>query len=39
VSVFPGDGETIEDLLAHADEALYRTKEECRNDFRFYSVS
>ncbi len=37
ISIFPKDGLTTETLLAHADAAMYRVKEEGRNNFSFYS--
>jgi diguanylate cyclase (GGDEF)-like protein/PAS domain S-box-containing protein len=37
ISIFPKDGLTTEILLTHADAAMYRVKEEGRNNFSFYS--
>ena len=37
ISLYPGDGESAEDLLKYADAAMYRAKEEGRGDFQFYS--
>ena len=37
VALAPGDGETAEILLRNADLALYRAKEEGRNQYRFYN--
>ncbi len=36
-SVYPEDGETIEDLLKNADIAMYEAKRDGGNAFRFYS--
>lgn len=35
-SLLPGDTDNIEDLLAHADTAMYRAKEDGRNTLRFF---
>jgi diguanylate cyclase (GGDEF)-like protein len=37
VSLFPEDGENTEDLLRHADTAMYSAKESGRNCFRRYA--
>ena len=36
IAIYPTDGETIEDLLRHADIAMYQVKAEGKNSFRFY---
>ncbi|MGK7940912.1 MAG: EAL domain-containing protein [Crocosphaera sp.] len=37
IAIYPQDGETGEQLLKNADTALYRTKEQGRNHYQFYS--
>jgi diguanylate cyclase (GGDEF)-like protein/PAS domain S-box-containing protein len=36
ISVFPSDGQTIDQLLAHADIAMYRVKAEGKNGHCFF---
>jgi diguanylate cyclase (GGDEF)-like protein/PAS domain S-box-containing protein len=38
ISLFPSDGEPTQDLLKYADAAMYRAKDEGRNNFQFYSA-
>lgn len=37
ISVFPKDGEDVQTLLKNADMAMYRAKEQGRNNFQFYT--
>ena len=37
ISIYPHDGDTCEDLLKYADSAMYRAKDEGRNNFQYYS--
>lgn len=37
ISVYPQDGSTTEELLKHADVAMYKAKEAGKNDFKFYA--
>ncbi|MDE2417721.1 MAG: EAL domain-containing protein [Burkholderiales bacterium] len=36
IAVYPKDGATFEELLRHADLAMYQAKESGRNAYRFY---
>ncbi|MDO3377581.1 putative bifunctional diguanylate cyclase/phosphodiesterase [Geoalkalibacter halelectricus] len=36
ISLFPGDAQSVEGLMKHADVAMYRAKEEGRNNYQFY---
>lgn len=38
ISIFPDDGEDVEDLLHHADTAMYRVKEAGRNGYLHYAA-
>ena len=38
MSVFPTDGENVEDLLKNADVAMYQAKEEGKHTYRFFSA-
>jgi len=38
VSLYPGDGEDIHTLLRNADMAMYRAKDEGRNNFQFFAA-
>jgi diguanylate cyclase (GGDEF)-like protein/PAS domain S-box-containing protein len=37
ISLYPQDGQSIDDLTKNADAAMYRVKEEGRNAFQFYT--
>ncbi|MEA5535607.1 EAL domain-containing protein [Crocosphaera sp. XPORK-15E] len=37
IAIYPQDGDNAETLLKNADAALYRTKEQGRNHYQFYS--
>ena len=36
IAIYPSDGETMEDLLRHADIAMYQIKADGKNGYRFY---
>jgi diguanylate cyclase (GGDEF)-like protein len=36
LSVYPDDGESVQDLLKNADTAMYKAKEDGRNSYSFY---
>jgi len=37
IAVFPGDGDTSQTLLRHADIAMYQSKERGKNTYQFFS--
>ncbi len=37
ISIYPDDGESLRDLLKCADSAMYKVKDEGRNNFQFYT--
>ena len=37
ISLYPQDGKDMENLLMYADAAMYKAKDEGRNNFQFYS--
>ncbi|WP_342130001.1 sensor domain-containing protein [Hydrogenophaga sp. OTU3427] len=36
IAMQPGDGRTLDELIKHADTAMYRVKERGKGNFRFY---
>jgi len=38
ISLYPDDGDTSANLLKYADSAMYKAKDEGRNNFQFYSA-
>src|SRR5690606_30569569 len=36
ISIYPDDGETIDELLRHADMAMYQVKGQGKNSYSFY---
>ncbi|MET1257296.1 EAL domain-containing protein [Aliikangiella maris] len=39
ISIYPNDGENPEQLLKHADIAMYHAKKAGRNNFQFYEIT
>jgi diguanylate cyclase (GGDEF)-like protein len=39
ISLYPKDGETVEELIQTADSAMYRAKENGKNNYQFYKSS
>jgi len=37
ISVYPGDGLTADELVRNSDAAMYRAKENGKNDYQFYT--
>jgi len=38
ISLYPDDGSTSQNLLKYADAAMYKAKDEGRNNFKYYSA-
>jgi len=38
ISLYPQDGKNAQDLLKYSDAAMYKAKEEGRNNFQFYNA-
>ena len=38
IAVYPSDGDTVDDLLRHADIAMYQIKADGKNGYRFYDA-
>lgn len=37
ITIYPNDGENIEDLIKNADQAMYYAKEKGKNNYQFFS--
>ena len=37
ISVFPGDGDSADDLIRHADAAMYHAKDSGRSNYQFFT--
>jgi len=37
IAIYPGDGETPQELLCHADTAMYRAKKDGRDTYRYFT--
>ncbi|MFC7513417.1 putative bifunctional diguanylate cyclase/phosphodiesterase [Herbaspirillum sp. GCM10030257] len=39
IALYPDDGVTVDDLISHADAAMYEVKANGRNNYRFFETS
>lgn len=39
ISLFPDDGETVDDVMRHADTAMYQAKSKGRNNYQYFTAS
>jgi diguanylate cyclase (GGDEF)-like protein/PAS domain S-box-containing protein len=39
ISIYPSDGQNMEELIRNADMAMYRAKEYGKNNYQFYNIS